>query len=243
MKVRVIASSDIHDHEAKIYELVRRHRGELVDSREDLLISAGGDGTFLGALRASRPEALILPLRQNSSGGNEDEWEALIARAMRPSSTPRLINIQSLQVRVNNQVLLTAFNEITIGAQNRREALRFSLSINSGTKQQVIGDGVTIATSFGSTGKFKSVTGFSFDVKGIGIGYIAPITPVKNKVTSLWNSIRLECERSNGIIWADNNPNIISFEQPIEIRNGPDKSIIGLKEFVTINGVRRWEGE
>ena len=65
---------------------------------------------------------------------------------------------------------LIGLNEIQVHLKLPIYAVRFSLSVNGREYKELIGDGVIIATVFGSTGYYKATGGKSFE-KGIGISF------------------------------------------------------------------------
>jgi NAD kinase len=65
---------------------------------------------------------------------------------------------------------LVGLNEIQVHLKLPIYAVRFSLSVNGKEYEELIGDGVIIATAFGSTGYYKATGGKSFE-KGIGISF------------------------------------------------------------------------
>ena len=176
----------------------------LIYDREtpDFIIPLGGDGTLLLAETAF-PGLPKLPVRDSliCYKCHNEPVEVLfeIIAACRAS-----IKEFSKLVGIIGSKRLIAVNEICIRNSDQRRALRFAVSVN-GKKvdHELIGDGLVVATSFGSTGYFQSITRSSF-MEGIGIGFNnlrIPVAPILMHESCI---VEVAVERGSGFVSADN---------------------------------------
>ena len=90
---------------------------------------------------------------------------------------------------------LDFLSELTIVNADQTAALRFNIKVNGKPiVENVIANGVILATKLGSTGYFKSVARTIF-TKGIGVGFICPTYSVPNIVVSSSDKIQFELAR------------------------------------------------
>ena len=177
------------------------------EKHPDLVISYGGDGTFLWAERAypSVPKALFRYSKICKKCHNLPIKHAL---ALIKKKKYRITAYPKLEARVGITKLL-ATNDIVIRNSLPTHAVRFTLSVNG--KQingELIGDGIIAATPFGSTAYFHSITRKTF-AKGIGIAFnnttVAhpPLFLPRNAV------IKFAVTRGEAFVVADNEPRLI----------------------------------
>ena len=116
-----------------------------------------------------------------------------------------------------------ALNEIQVRAKLPINALRFSISVNGKEYCDLIGDGVIVATPFGSTGYYKSTGGKKF-TKGIGLSFNNLHNKrLKSFVSPEKSVIKTKIHRGPGWVVADN------YERFFELKDG-DISIIQKSE-------------
>lgn len=147
------------------------------------LLTLGGDGTILFAARTYR-DPTILPVRTAGSAGNrttlhdEDVIDTLehIERGS-PDSEYAIDRHRKLAAFRNGTELrgdFDALNEISLHHRSPVHAAIFATRVRDGQETQtfprVVGDGVLVATPFGSTGYYRSITRSTFDA-GIGIAF------------------------------------------------------------------------
>lgn len=192
-----------------IMELVKNSGFELVDKDPDVIISFGGDGTLLSAERV-HPAVPKLPIRNSQFCHKcprhqdkqvlQDLLQGILA----------LKEYKKLHTNLHGSDLY-ALNDFVIRNEQPIHAIRFSLD-----HAFYIGDGIVVATPFGSTAYFKSVTGESFN-EGFGVAFnntTAKVNPLyltddKNVVFSL---IRGEARLS-----FDNNPDVLQISEGTEV--------------------------
>ena len=153
---------------------------DIDNNKPDFVITYGGDGTVLFSER-KYPGIPKITIRAGSVGYkcmySEEEFEDI------------LIKIDNGEYKLKEEIKLeTTFqerkylslNEVQLHNSSPIKAVRFSVYIEDEILfENVIGDGVVIATPFGSSAYYSSVGGEKFD-KGIGIALNNPYN-VKDK--------------------------------------------------------------
>ncbi len=192
----------------RIRPLLPKYGMEESDTPE-LIITHGGDGALLGAVR-NRGGLPLLPLR--SSEGTLE---------LCPLHTPerRLKDFTEGKYSISELPLLSAeyrgktllaINDIFLHNLDRSSALRYRVSIDGEIyADEIIGDGVGMATVHGSTGYYKSITHSVFRA-GIGLAFSNSTEEVSHLVLADESAVEVEVLRGPGLLVADNNP-----EQPV----------------------------
>ncbi|MBU5678590.1 MAG: hypothetical protein QXJ96_01495 [Candidatus Aenigmatarchaeota archaeon] len=109
-------------------------------------------------------------------------------------------------------------------------ALRFILKIDGRViSKEIIGDGIVIATPFGSNGYFKSITRKSFE-KGIGIAFNNPTKILKPLIIDEKSIIDVIIRRGVAYVAVDNNPKLIRITQgdSIKVKASKQKARIAI---------------
>ncbi len=174
----------------------------------EIIISYGGDGTFLMAERIfpGVPKALVRDSKICNKCHNHpiDRVFEMISK-----ENYEIINFIKLKATVNNKENLICTNDFVIRNKLPTHALRFKLWIND--KQiddELIGDGLVISTVFGSTGYYYSITKESF-TKGIGVAFNNIHKKIKHLIITELDKISVEIIRGDAVLVADNDPKII----------------------------------
>ncbi len=173
----------------------------------DFIFSLGGDGTYLIAERRCPgvPKLLVRDSRICFKCHDEPLGDMLKMIAAGEGTIRKIVK---LQARCRGSRLL-AVNDVVVRNRDPRHALRFRLRIDGDDLGQVlIGDGIVVATSFGSTGYYHSVTGRSFR-GGIGVGF-NNLTKGRDPLElSEQAEVELEVVRSEAHVAADNHPELL----------------------------------
>ncbi len=147
----------------------RRH-GFLIDNRRpDIVISYGGDGTFLRA-EQRYPGVPKLLVRKSEichtchASSLAHAFTTIEKRDYEEERLPALI-------ATTGRARLRGVNDIILRNQQLTHAIRFAVSTNGELRYaRVIGDGLVVATPFGSTAYYRSITRQSF-TDGIGVAF------------------------------------------------------------------------
>jgi len=148
---------------------------------ETTIITIGGDGTILYAARTC-PEPTILPVRAGESEGNRsvlesDELLATLEGIERGDVTVETYTYDRISAYQDGEQLrggFTALNEISLHHRSPVLGAVFAVRIHDQDTteefEHVIGDGLLVATPFGSTGYYRSITGGTFS-HGLGVAF------------------------------------------------------------------------
>lgn len=181
-----------------------RQKGFTLSETPEIVFSIGGDGSFLLSERKF-PGIPKLAIRDKDSlcrvcmvKNFDTALEALYNKKFSVKEFPKI------EAVIRGKKLIAA-NEIAIRNKELYHAIRFSLSADS--DYELIGDGIVLATAFGSTGYFYSITKQSFE-KGFGLAFNNTTTCMK---PMYFNNpkVRIKILRNTAHISADNNPDIV----------------------------------
>lgn len=172
--------------------------------KPELVISLGGDGTFLMAERVypGVPKLLI----RDGNVCVKCEWDSLtpLLKHLKQKRF-RLKEYRKLELRFRGKKKM-AVNDIVIRNKNPMHAVRFIVYVNGqrvdGT---MIGDGLVIATAFGSSAYYYSITKKTFS-RGLGIAFNNLSKSVKDLRLPENAKIRVKIIRGPATLSWDNDP-------------------------------------
>lgn len=156
-----------------VLEKIKSQGSEVVKSGADMVITCGGDGSFLYAER-TYPGIPKLLLRSNSicvkcDRYSVENFEIIMDMLLKGMYKVRKYHkIEAVFQDEGKDVRLLAANDIVVRNKEPYKAIRFSIM---GREEVYIGDGAVFSTCFGSTGYFYSITKQSFDEDRIGIAF------------------------------------------------------------------------
>jgi NAD+ kinase len=197
----------------KLEHILTENGYVIVDRNPDFILIYGGDGTILYSERIY-PQALKLIIKKGSSCRRCDysiEQLPEILKKIREGQTE--IQYEMKLEADYKQHKLVGLNEIQIHTKLPTSAVRFALTVNGKSYDNLIGDGAVIATPFGSTGYYQSTGGRQF-TEGIGISF----NNLHNKrlsslVVSDESIIEIRINRGPALLIADNNQNFLELEK------------------------------
>ncbi len=177
------------------------------EKKPDLVISYGGDGTFLWAERKYPGIAKAL-FRYSKVCKKCHNLPIDHALSLIKKKKYKIITHNKLEARVDKTTLL-ATNDIVVRNAMPTHAIRFKLEIN-GKKinEEFIGDGIVAATPFGSTAYFHSITKKTFE-KGIGIAFNNTTVLQKPLLLPEKARVLLTLTRGEAFVVGDNEPRMI----------------------------------
>jgi NAD+ kinase len=194
------------ESKAQLQKEIQKSGFILDENKPEIVISYGGDGTFLWAERKypGIPKALFRYSNVCKKCHNLPITHAL---QLIKKGKYKLIAHKKLRAKIDKTVLL-ATNDIVVRNSLPTHAIRFTIKINGKESKEHIGDGIVIATTFGSTGYFHSITRKKFN-KGIGIAFNN--TTIEQKPIFLPENARVEftLTRGEAFVVADNEPRMI----------------------------------
>lgn len=199
----------------------------ITKTKPQLVISYGGDGTFFIAER-KYPKILKLLVKDIKVCYlcNETNRKNLLKQLKKKKFKKQ----QCIKLETKG---LKAVNDITIRNKDQQQALRFKVKINNKPiNKEFIGDGLVIATPYGSTGYFYSITRRKFKKPKIGIAFNNTRKKQLPLIIKDNSKIEITITRGAAQVTADNNPKTILMKKSskITIKKSKEKaSIIKLK--------------
>lgn len=192
--------------------LVKQSGIEINNSNPDVIISYGGDGTLISSER-TYPNIPKLPMRNSqvcrkcSNHENEVMLKKLLENKL------KLKEYRKLETTILYKNLY-ALNDFVIRNSNPTHTIRFK---TSKTKEKLlIGDGVVVATVFGSTGYFKSITSQAFN-RGFGLAFNNTTEKASPVILKDDEKITFKLVRGKATLSFDNSPDIFVLDEGSEI--------------------------
>ncbi len=185
-----------------IRPLIKKMGFKLVKANPDFVISYGGDGTLMQAEEKypGIPKIILkgsLVCKKASCFSNED-----VLKKVRTNKF-KIKKYFKLEARANGKKLL-AVNDIVVHNKNPRHAIRYKVWIGGQEMSgDVIGDGVVIATPFGSTAYYRSITDSFFEI-GIGLAFNNSTEQFDHMVLDESKKIKIKIIRGPAVVYADN---------------------------------------
>lgn len=210
--VAVVGKNKVH-----VRQLLREltTAGFRSSTKPGLVISLGGDGTYLFAERKF-PHVPKILIRDNSIcyQCNDHTLHEIITSLTRNQFIIQKNMMLAATVTTRSgkkqKKQMTCVNDFILRNKDPTQALRFTTLVNGkAVEGTIIGDGVVVATPFGSTGYFYSITRKKFS-KGIGVAFNNTTLPLPAKILSDHSSISITILRNAAQLSADNNPSIIT---------------------------------
>ena len=161
---------------------LKRFGYRVVDKRPDLVVSIGGDGTYLHAERVFPNVPKLLIRDSNLCLKCNDESLRVLLNACAAGTFKRrgFLKLEGViekgHARTGPRV---AANDVVVRNREQTQAIRFAVKVDGkdldGT---MIGDGIVIATPFGSEAYYKTITGMGFQ-KGLGTAFTTTLSPLR----------------------------------------------------------------
>lgn len=195
----------------------------------EVVISYGGDGTFLIAEREypGIPKVLLRDskiCKKCHENVMEHELDYLAHHALQ--CTEHL----KLEAKFQKKSLLCA-NDFVLRNVYPTHAIRFEISLD-GTKvdAEYIGDGVVIATPFGAGAYFYSITKETF-TEGTGIAFNNVTIAERARIVPANTEILLLLTRGHAVFVADNNPEIVHLKSGDSVTINKSSSVARIVDF------------
>lgn len=204
---------------------------KLVENNPDFVICYGGDGTVLFGERKFPGIPKLIIKTSRACRIYDYTLKGLPGLLSRIKAGDYQIHSEmKIETEAKGQRLV-GLNEIQVHLKLPIYAVRFSLSVNGKKYDGLIGDGIIVATPFGSTAYYRATGGKSFK-KGIGVSFNnLHNSDVKSFVTHEDTVLKLIITRGPAWLLADNNENFVDLEAGDSVTFRKSKSIANFFYF------------
>jgi NAD+ kinase len=197
---------------SKIRDALAAEGFKVVEGNPDFIVCYGGDGTVLFSERRY-PEVPKLIIKTSpvcrKFDYTMDELKNVLPKIREGNYC--LHKKMKLEAEAKGERLV-GLNEIQIHPKLPIHAVRFSLSVDGKKRENLVGDGVIVATPFGSTGYYKATGGKRF-TEGIGISFNnLHNSNMESFVVPEDSAVKLTVSRGPAWLVADNNENLIELQ-------------------------------
>lgn len=203
--VQVVSRQDT----SKIKGILVAEGFKVVEGNPDFIVCYGGDGTVLFSERKfpAVPKLIIKTSRVcRKYDYTLDELRNILSEIREGNYC--LHQKMKLETESKGKKLV-GLNEIQIHLKLPIYAVRFCLSVDGKEYEELIGDGVIVATPFGSTAYYKATGGQRF-AKGIGIAFNnLHNSSIESFVVPDESTVKLTISRGPAWLLADNNEDLI----------------------------------
>lgn len=194
------------------------------EKKPDVVISYGGDGTFLRSERAY-PGVVKSLFRYSKICKKCHDLPIEHALQLLKKKKYHVVENLTLSAAVDER-RFTAVNDLTIRNAEPTHALRFTITVNGKRlPHEYIGDGVVIATPHGSSAYFHSITRRNFNA-GIGVAFNNTTEEHAPLLLDERKKIVVTITRGFAHICSDNDPEVLTVTRgtKITIQRGKQKS-------------------
>jgi NAD+ kinase len=174
---------------------------EVVRSDPELVLCHGGDGTLL---RAERLAPLIpkLPvrIRRHTRHCPDHDLATMLERMLQGELAEERLDRIELTV---GRATFHAINDVVLRNENPALATRFRLVVDGRPGDVITGDGLVVATPFGSTGYYRSITRESIS-SGLAVAFNNTTRPEPPLLLDAATELRVEVDRGPAVLVHDN---------------------------------------
>lgn len=146
----------------------KRRRGRKIDySKFDLIVTVGGDGTFLEAARNVKNQA-VLGINSSSRysvgrlcAADAKNFKVILRKVLRGQF--KVKNLYRLRLQFDHKKSVDAVNDLLVCHENPAALSRYSLNVK-GVKEEQRSSGIWVSTAAGSSGAIQSAGGRVFSL-------------------------------------------------------------------------------
>ena len=206
-----------------IRDLVEESGLEVVTERPDIVMTYGGDGLLLGSERAW-PGVPKLPLRNSRHGKKCEPHEVQVA--LKRLLAGDLLRNEHIKVRAETRDgIRVGLNDVLVHNSRPTSSVRCRIWIDGREfGDEIVGDGIVVATPFGSTAYYRSITRGIFHA-GLGLAFNNSTEPIDHMVLREDARIRVRIKRGPAVVAADNDHDVIGLERGDEVSIVKDESM------------------
>ncbi|UCE95617.1 MAG: NAD(+)/NADH kinase [Candidatus Bathyarchaeota archaeon] len=201
---------------------------KLVERNPDFIVCYGGDGTVLFAER-NFPQIPKLIIKRTKICRKCDYTFYDMNNVISKIRDEKFVIKKEIKIetRIKNEKLI-GLNEIQVHTKLPIYAIRFSVSVGKQRFENLIGDGVIVATPFGSTGYYKSTGGKQFE-EGLGVAFNNLHNKnVESFVVDGDSLVEVKMNRGPAWVLADNNERFLQLESDDAITIKKSESLANL---------------
>jgi len=192
---------------------LKKHGFVIEKVNPDVVVSFGGDGAALVGeqLYPGVPRLAIKHSRvcKKCAVGEEHDFSEIIEKLKKKRY--KIVKEYKVEGMVNDdkRKLLVGLNEINVAHAIPTKAIRFNAAIDGQPiADNLIGDGVLVATPYGSSAYFYVITGRKFSGK-LGIAFNNVNKKIRCRLASLGSTVHITVSRGPAFMCADNNTTMI----------------------------------
>ena len=223
--MKKVAICSTADKKSLIAEL-KKAGFTVVEKNPDWVLCHGGDGTILYAERKF-PGVPKLAVKSTKICHRCDIKSNGLSRPFASIKSHNYAITKETKLESNfGKKKVVALNEIQIHNKLPIRAIRFSLQVGGQKFDDLIGDGVIIATPYGSTAYYQSTNGIPFE-SGIGISFNNLfLKKISSFVVSENSIIKIKIERGPALLIADNDEKFIELKEGdiVEVKKSDEKA-------------------
>src|SRR3989344_1628738 len=222
MKIAIVSLKSKKEREQIIRRLMKKG-AEIVNKKPEIVVCIGGDGSLLYAEhRFPGVPKVVYKVSEMANKATKNNGHEFFRRLFERKYAIHLVD--KLEVQGRN---MQGINDIIIRNIAQQEALRFTVATGKKKTETLIGDGCVIATPFGSSGYFYSITRTIFK-KGIAVAFNNIHNQRINPKFLDNEPIKVMILRGKARVSADNNKKtfILTENQSIIIRKSREKAKI-----------------
>jgi NAD+ kinase len=200
-----------------VKKILVKYGFQVVTKNPDFVICYGGDGTILYGERLY-PAVPKLAVKTTEICRRCDYGSRYLSSILEEVKKENYMIVEEMKLDAYyKNKKMTSLNEVQIHTALPIRAVRFSIFVDGKKFENLIGDGVIIATPFGSTGYYLATGGRPFK-EGIGISFNNLHTKKIPSFTVPEDSkIKIKMIRDSALLLSDNNPKYFRLKEGDEV--------------------------